>query len=461
MSTKLKICFFTGFLLLVAAITLALYTVQQRATLPPKISVYTQSGDFSKTLNSSDSIQIKLEHGGNFLEKADVCLTVADYRLKYTVKHEFNSKTNEWLFTIPLQELGSAANSLDGKPAEANLNVRVNDCPAFFFRNAAEHELNMSFWVDLVAPRVTQLAHSSALVKGGSASVRFTVLEELEEASIKANEQNFYAYKTLAKPNGNIEYTALLTLPHNAPLKDWQASIHLRDKAGNHTETPLPFRLVDRKFRTDPIRLNKRFFSKKQNEFAAIVKKALGLELQDPLELFLKVNTDVRAINLQTIRALANNTAASPLFEQTFLLLPNAVMRSEFADNRNYYTDGKQIDNKTHMGLDLASVVHDKIPAAANGKVVYSGDLGLYGLVVIIDHGLGLQTLYSHMSNILVKTGDAVLRGATIGKTGATGMAAGDHLHFEVLVNGLSVDPLEWANEQWFSTNMKAITVNK
>src|SRR2546422_9835763 len=72
-----------------------------------------------------------------------------------------------------------------------------------------------------------------------------------------------------------------------------------------------------------------------------------------------------------------------------------------------------------------------------------------YGNTVIVDHGLGLQTLYGHLSSIAVKLGDSVAKGQELGRSGATGLALGDHLHYEVLVHGVSVTPIEWWDPKW------------
>jgi murein DD-endopeptidase MepM/ murein hydrolase activator NlpD len=81
--------------------------------------------------------------------------------------------------------------------------------------------------------------------------------------------------------------------------------------------------------------------------------------------------------------------------------------------------------------------------------VAFAGPLTIYGNTVILDHGLGLQTLYAHLSSIDVKVGDKVAKDQELGRTGATGFAVGDHLHFEVLVSGVSVTPLEWWDAKW------------
>jgi murein DD-endopeptidase MepM/ murein hydrolase activator NlpD len=83
------------------------------------------------------------------------------------------------------------------------------------------------------------------------------------------------------------------------------------------------------------------------------------------------------------------------------------------------------------------------------------GDLGIYGNTVIIDHGLGLFTLYSHLSSIDVKVGDPIKQHQPLGKTGETGLAVGDHLHFGVYLNGLAVLPVEWWDQKWINDNIQ------
>ena len=89
------------------------------------------------------------------------------------------------------------------------------------------------------------------------------------------------------------------------------------------------------------------------------------------------------------------------------------------------------------------------VPAAASGKVVFADYLGIYGNTVILDHGLGLYTLYAHLAGIEVQVGQEVSAGETIGHTDTTGLAGGDHLHFSVLVQGVFVTPIEWFDPRW------------
>jgi murein DD-endopeptidase MepM/ murein hydrolase activator NlpD len=81
--------------------------------------------------------------------------------------------------------------------------------------------------------------------------------------------------------------------------------------------------------------------------------------------------------------------------------------------------------------------------------------LGIYGNTVIIDHGQGVQSLYGHLSSFDVKAGDDVTKGQTIGRSGLTGMAGGDHLHFTMLVGGQMVNPVEWWDPHWIADRIE------
>ena len=125
-----------------------------------------------------------------------------------------------------------------------------------------------------------------------------------------------------------------------------------------------------------------------------------------------------------------------------------------FGDRRTYFYGGKAVGDSIHTGVDLASLAHAPIEAANTGVVRFAGELGIYGNAVIIDHGLGLATLYAHLSAIQVRPEQTVKRGEIIGSSGATGLAGGDHLHFGVAINGQFVDPREWWDPHWIEDNV-------
>lgn len=113
--------------------------------------------------------------------------------------------------------------------------------------------------------------------------------------------------------------------------------------------------------------------------------------------------------------------------------------------NRTYYMNGKQVSD-FHSGIDLISSKYgtDYIIAFADGVVTYAGANGGYGNVVYIDHGNGYQTRYAHQKYLNVKVGQAVKKGDVLGYMGTTGNSTGNHVHFEVRINGNTVNPYDY-----------------
>ena len=113
--------------------------------------------------------------------------------------------------------------------------------------------------------------------------------------------------------------------------------------------------------------------------------------------------------------------------------------------NRTYTINGKQVSD-FHLGIDLISAKYgtDYIVAFESGKVTYAGYNGSYGNVVYIDHGNGYQTRYAHQKYLNVKVGDYVNKGDILGFMGATGNVTGPHVHFEVRLDGNTVDPYDY-----------------
>jgi murein DD-endopeptidase MepM/ murein hydrolase activator NlpD len=118
-------------------------------------------------------------------------------------------------------------------------------------------------------------------------------------------------------------------------------------------------------------------------------------------------------------------------------------------DRLFYVYQGKEVDHQVHLGFDLASYTGTPIVSAARGSVLFADELGIYGNCVIVDHGMGVQSLYAHLSSISVEPGAVVEKEQELGRCGMTGLAGGDHLHFTMLINGVMVNPVEWWDQHW------------
>jgi murein DD-endopeptidase MepM/ murein hydrolase activator NlpD len=180
-----------------------------------------------------------------------------------------------------------------------------------------------------------------------------------------------------------------------------------------------------------------------------------NIPTNDPLAGFLTINGDLRRKNNQYLAELAKRTSPTLLFTDAFQQLGNSQVEAKFADARTYVYKGKEVDKQVHLGFDLAVTANVPVVAAQRGIVVHASDLGIYGNCVVIDHGMGVQTLYGHLSSIGVKVGDMVDKGGTLGRSGMTGLAGGDHLHFTVLVGGQAVTPVDWWSAQWMQDRVR------
>jgi murein DD-endopeptidase MepM/ murein hydrolase activator NlpD len=162
------------------------------------------------------------------------------------------------------------------------------------------------------------------------------------------------------------------------------------------------------------------------------------------------INGELRRKNNDKIASFAAQTKPELLWRGVvFHPFSNTAVESAFADHRIYMYNGKEIDQQVHLGFDLASFAGTPIVSANRGIVVFADELGIYGNCVIVDHGLGVQSLYGHLSSIEVKAGQTIEKEQQIGRSGMTGMAGGDHLHFTMLVNGKMVNPVEWWDAHW------------
>lgn len=219
------------------------------------------------------------------------------------------------------------------------------------------------------------------------------------------------------------------------------------DALGNESTTPFVDQFIPRPMKTDTIELNDAFLTR---VVPAILAETPSLtDKGDLLENYLQINRDLRKANNHTLVELAASSKPEILWRQTFLPMPNGQVMSAFADRRTYVYGGRSVDQQDHLGFDLASVKQAPVPTANDGVVVLAHFHGIYGNTVVVDHGAGVMSLYSHLSSITVHDGQSVTRGQEVGRTGITGLAGGDHLHFTMLVGGLPVNPVEWWDAKW------------
>lgn len=309
--------------------------------------------------------------------------------------------------------------------------------------------------VRLEPPRVTVLSTHHFVNQGGSEMVVYRATPAEVASGVRVGDIEYTGFPAAGATSGGVGISdpavrvAFFALLHDQDLKT-PINLFARDDGGNEVTAAFVDRVFPKPFKKSRIEVDDRFFERVVPD---IIAHSPELQLEPPsgdlLPAFLKVNGDLRRMNSERIVELTKATSPSLLFKGPFAQLGNSQVEAGFADHRTYLHDGKEIDQQVHLGFDLAVTARVPVLAANDGKVLNASWLGIYGNCVILDHGMGIATLYGHLSSLDVKVGDTVTKGQVLGRSGTTGLAGGDHLHFTMLVSGHPVNPVDWWDPHW------------
>ena len=343
------------------------------------------------------------------------------------------------VFSINPKELAQGA---------IDLEVRIRD---YSKRNAGEgnlSELQHKMVVDTVPPMIRPVSRLNYVKIGGAGLVLYQASPDATESGLFVNDIFFKGFPVHNETQGP-SHVCYFAVPHDI---ETNAKLYLmaKDKAGNQSQTGFNYRIRKKVFRTRKSVIAEQFLENVLPYFASYEFSSKG----NNIEKFLKMNSDLREENRLTFLKLAGETTSEQLWEGPFLRHRNAETTAKFAERRIYYYKGERIDEQTHLGVDLASLANSEVEAANNGRVIFADHLGIYGLTVVLDHGQGVASSYSHLSKTLVEVGQNVEKGEVLGLTGQTGLAGGDHLHFAIMVAGVFVNPIEWWDAHWIQDNI-------
>lgn len=283
---------------------------------------------------------------------------------------------------------------------------------------------------------------------GGAGLVVFQTSSDTLESGLFVGDNFYPGFQEGGESREGLN-VCYFAVPHDTKA---QTEIYLwaKDKAGNHSKSSFYYHIRRRRFKKESINITDRFLGRILPYFSFC---SFDPKLSN-LEKFLKINQELRQENNSVFYNLRTETGSERLWKGNWMRLKNAATMANFGDRRFYYYKGQKIDEQVHLGVDLASLANSEVQASNNGRVVFCDRLGIYGLTVVLDHGQGLASVYSHLSVIKVGIGQEVMKGETVGLTGQTGLAGGDHLHFGIMVNGMFVNPVEWWDNHWIKDNV-------
>lgn len=338
------------------------------------------------------------------------------------------------------------------KDVKLLVEVYDNSMWNFFGGNITKEEFELI--IDKKSPRTDVLINSRYLRRGGAGTVVVKVSDEnLKDKYITFNNETRFELIPFLKDD---YYAATFAWPIDVEFEDFQiVNLVAIDKANNKSVTKIPVYIQDLKIKNDKLKISDNFIN---NISKPVLEKSNENIPNDNVEIFIAQNRDLRAKNVSKIRSISLDNMSRDQINHfslnRFKRLSGSKTFAGFAERREYFYEGESIDKAWHLGMDWASVIRADVKVSNPGKVIFDGYLGIYGNTMIIDHGLGIQSLYAHTSNMNFQKGDEVKRNEKIANTGSTGAVFGDHLHFGILIQGVEVNPLEWMDSNWIKTRV-------
>lgn len=313
-----------------------------------------------------------------------------------------------------------------------------------WLRHPAPAVRELSLPVRLSPPTLQVLSIQTYVRQGGSEAVVYRVGETATRHGVVAGD---WFFPGAPLPGGGPQDRfALFSVPYDMAEAS-SVKLVAADEVGNESRASFIDKFYPDRLHTDTLPVTDAFLEK---VVPSIMSQTPELEDKGSrLENYLQINRDLRRSNNAVLKDLAAASKPEFLWSTPFRPFPNAKITARFADRRTYVYQGRSVDQQDHLGLDMAATRAVPVPSTGDGVVVLAKFFGIYGNAVIVDHGYGLMSLYGHLSSIDVKEGQTVKQGDVLGRTGDTGLAGGDHLHFAFLLHGLPVTPIEWWDGHW------------
>lgn len=399
-------------------------------------------------IGASGKIVFSVSDEGNGIRNVSVSVTQGETsKVLFTDTHSRRGYTG--VIGLPSFEKNLEFNPLDEgfKDGSATLTVSAADYSSRNFLKGNQSVQRVEIIIDTTPPKIN-IIHSERYIRPGETGIVIYKINDPDTIhGININDSFFPGY--LVGDGRDDTYIAYFGLAYDTEeLK--RTSVYARDKAGNIREVPFSSNFKPQNFKMDRINVGEGFLNKKIPEFEQHYPEMKG----DYVQKYLYTNNELRHQNNDFIKKLCSNPHPERLWSARFIRMSGST-RAGFADHRTYFYVSTPIDKQVHLGIDIASTRNADVKAAEKGIVVYSDYLGIYGNMVVLDHGQGVFSLYSHMSQLNVAVGDNVDQGVVLGLTGTSGMAGGDHLHFSMLIHGVFVTPKEWWDQHWINVTIE------
>ena len=405
----------------------------------------------SQYLNKAYEISLSVSDTGKGLKNVRVSILKQNKEIlllskRYPNPGVMGSGVFKDSFKIPVKFDGQKVT--DG---EALIIIHVSDYSFRGWNKGNFSYIEKKVIIDSIPPKVSIMTRTHNIKKGGAGLVVYRLFEDKIKSGVMIDDNFFPGFSGMFSDKD--VYASFIGLGHNQG-PGAKIAVVAQDSAGNTTRKGFHYYIGNKKFKKDTLNISQNFLDKNIPNFNLPEDSGYNGSDKSLLEKFIYINSTIREKNCSTILKKSLKTQNKLMWKGKFLRLPGSARRASFGDRRIYKHNGKEISRAVHLGVDLASVKKSRVSAANSGRIIAAENIGIFGNSIIIDHGFGLCTLYSHLSSFEVEEGANVKKGDTIGRTGVTGLVGGDHLHFGVFVNNIFVNPVEWWDQKWVENNI-------
>ncbi|HKA58259.1 MAG TPA: M23 family metallopeptidase, partial [Gemmatimonadales bacterium] len=295
---------------------------------------------------------------------------------------EQNLATEQFAQPVGEKKIAVALAKVPGvKEGPAVLRITARDASLL---RGNEAVLQKNITIDITPPTLELIADDRYVNFGGVGAIVYKASADTATSGVKIGNYFFpgFAGQVKDKPDHLLAFFAH---PYDAP-PEARPTLIATDKAGNTRELRLVYELKNVRYKKSTLVLSDSFL---QNKVAPLLTDVAARQ-GAPKDIFVAVNTRLRKENEDRIAAITQKATPNMLWKDAFAQLSNSKVEANFADQRTYTYNGEAIDKSYHLGYDLSVTKHYPVEAANSGTVVFTGDLGIYGNTVILDHGLGL-----------------------------------------------------------------------
>ena len=326
-----------------------------------------------------------------------------------TRAYEGIKRNHEYPFTIPTQTLSNGKHVLKAELTDSSYHKnRISTVCPFYIDNL------------VLQAALVQSESDYKVLQGRTLHIQFQVNKEIESAHVYALANK---YKCFPETKNSMIYECYIPISCDENPNEYLFSVEIADKVGNNVTLDNKFQVVLFPFKKQTIQVSAEKFEEE------------------------KKKGDDQHLLEQELVTITNKSPQEKLWHGAFCLpIDNARVTCDFGTIRTTQEKGRYM----HKALDLVNVPKSVVWATQNGVVVHKGRYASSGNTVVIDHGWGILSLFFHLENFAdINVGTKIAKGNPVGHIGNTGYATGYHLHWEMRVNNVPVDPMQWTKQNF------------